>query len=517
MAHDRATEARELTTSPPPGERLQKLLARAGLGSRRSCEELIRAGRVTVDGEVATLGERADPASQEVAVDGVPIALPSADLTIAVNKPVGYVVSTSVERGQRSVYELLSDPPANLRYVGRLDADTEGVLLFTTDGELVHRLTHPRYEVDKVYEATVEGRPARTLLDRLSGGIALDDGWTSPATVEVLEAGDEATVLRLVIHEGRKRQIRRMCDAIGHPVRRLRRTAFGPITLEGIAPGEVRELTAEELVALRRLAQLPSADGGDSRWTLRSDGRYDRATSRQAREPRIGSEPLARSIAIDGPTAAGKTVVGRAVAEQLGIGFFDTGLMYRGCTLATLEAGVDPNDPDAVLALVRSLDLDMRWPEPTTPRLYLAGVDVTDQLRTPEIEQSVSLVSRVPDVRDELVRRQRAIASREPVVMAGRDIGTRVLTEARTKVFLDASSEIRARRRLGEELDAGRSSSFDQVLTATRRRDELDDSGHRAVRREQAAEDAVVIDTDPLGIDQVVAACVEAYRAANGD
>lgn len=191
--------------------------------------------------------------------------------------------------------------------------------------------------------------------------------------------------------------------------------------------------------------------------------------------------------------------------------------MYRGCTLAALESNVDPDDPDAVLALVRSLDLDMRWPDPTTPRLYLADVDVTDRLRTPEIEESVSLVSRVPDVRDELVRRQRAIASREPVVMAGRDIGTRVLTEARTKVFLDASSEIRARRRLGEEIDSGRESSFDQVLTATRRRDELDDSGHRAVRREQAAEDAVIIDTDPLGIDQVVAACVEAYRAANGE
>jgi len=191
-------------------------------------------------------------------------------------------------------------------------------------------------------------------------------------------------------------------------------------------------------------------------------------------------------------------------------------MMYRGCTLAVLRADIDPEDAGAVLALVRALDLDMRWPDPTTPRLYLEDTDVTDLLRSPEIEQSVSLVSRIPDVRDELVRRQRSIASREPVVMAGRDIGTRVLTEARTKVFLDASSEIRARRRLGEELDAGRSSSFEQVLTATRRRDELDDSGHRAVRREQAASGAVVVDTDPLGLDQVVAACIEAYRAANG-
>lgn len=210
-------------------------------------------------------------------------------------------------------------------------------------------------------------------------------------------------------------------------------------------------------------------------------------------------------------------MVGRAVAEQLNIGFFDTGMMYRACTMAVLDSETDPEDAEAVLALVRSLDLDMRWPEPTSPHIFLADEDVTAQLRSPEIEQAVSFVSRIPEVRDELVIRQRAIASREPVVMAGRDIGTRVLTEARTKVFLDASSETRARRRLGEELDSGRDSSFESVLTATRRRDELDDSGHRAVRREQAAEGAVIVDTDALGIDQVVSACVEAYRAANGE
>lgn len=205
------------------------------------------------------------------------------------------------------------------------------------------------------------------------------------------------------------------------------------------------------------------------------------------------------------------------MAERLDIGFFDTGLMYRACTLAVLRTGVDPDDERSVLDLVRSLDLDMQWRDPATPRIFLGDEDVTDRLRTPEVEQTVSLVSRIGEVRDELVRRQRGIASREPVVMAGRDIGTRVLTEARTKVFLDASSEIRARRRLGEELDSGRETSFEAVLTATRRRDELDDSGHRAVRREQAAPGAVIIDTDALGIDQVVERCIEAYRAANGE
>ena len=208
-------------------------------------------------------------------------------------------------------------------------------------------------------------------------------------------------------------------------------------------------------------------------------------------------------------------MVGRALADRLGFGFFDTGMMYRACALAALEEEVDPEDAAAAAELVRGLDLDVRWPQPTEPHVFLAGRDVTPQLRSPQVERSVSLVSRIPEVRDELVRRQRAFASREQVVMVGRDIGTRVLTEARTKVFLDASTEVRARRRLGEERDAGRDSTFERVLAETRRRDELDATGQRAIRREQAAPDALVIDTDMLGIDQVVEACVDAYRAAN--
>lgn len=190
--------------------------------------------------------------------------------------------------------------------------------------------------------------------------------------------------------------------------------------------------------------------------------------------------------------------------------------MYRACTLAVLRSGTDPEDAAAVTELVRGLDLDMQWDEPTVPRIVLGGEDVTKHLRTPEIEQTVSFVSRIAEVRDELVRMQRAIAGREPVVMAGRDIGTRVLIEARTKVFLDASAEVRARRRQGEEQDAGRNATFEQVLTATRRRDELDNTGHRAIRPEQAAEGTLIIDTDALGIDQVVERALEHYRAQNG-
>jgi cytidylate kinase len=230
----------------------------------------------------------------------------------------------------------------------------------------------------------------------------------------------------------------------------------------------------------------------------------------------IPADSLARSIAIDGPTASGKSVVGRAVAELLGIGFVDTGLMYRTCTLAVLERGIDPRDATAIIEVVRGLDVELQWPELSQPHVYIGGEDVTARLRTPEIERAVSLVSGIPQVRNELVRRQRALAERAPIVMAGRDIGTRVLTEARTKVFLEASTEVRARRRLGEELDAGRQTTFERVLEETRRRDEMDNTGQRAIRREQAARDALVIDTDLLGIDEVVQRCVDAYHTANG-
>ncbi len=189
--------------------------------------------------------------------------------------------------------------------------------------------------------------------------------------------------------------------------------------------------------------------------------------------------------------------------------------MYRACTLAVLDAHLDPADEPGVVALIHDIDLDVRWPEPNDPRIILAGVDVTAKLRTAVIEQTVSLISRIDDVRHELVRRQREIATREPVVMAGRDIGTHVLKEARTKVFLDASTEIRARRRLGEEQVEGRDSTFESVLAATRLRDELDNTGHRAVHREQAAEGALIIDTDAIGIDEVVAQCAELYRQVN--
>ena len=239
-----------------PIERLQKLLARSGFGSRRGAELVIAAGRVTVDGTIAILGTRADPDTQRIEVDGQPIYLEPDDVTLILNKPTGIVVTAVDDRGRKTVFDILHDPPPHLRYVGRLDRETSGLLLLTTEGELAHRLTHPRYEVMKTYEATVEGIVAEGALQALRQGVMLEDGMTAPAVVEQLPGTPPPTSLRVVIHEGRNRQVRRMFEAVGHHVSRLRRVQFGPVSLADLAPGASRAVTAAELAALRALVGL---------------------------------------------------------------------------------------------------------------------------------------------------------------------------------------------------------------------------------------------------------------------
>lgn len=238
------------TDSGDPGERLQKILARRGYGSRRKAEELIRAGRVRVDGHPATIGQRAAP-SARITVDGTPLDDEQAALTLMLHKPPDVIVAASDHRGRPTVFDLLGDVPAGLRHVGRLDRDSEGLLLLTTDGELAHRVAHPRFEVAKTYEALVDGRPGDEALARLRAGIDLDDGPTSPAEAERLRPDGDCWWVRLVLHEGRKRQVRRMLAAVGHPVRRLVRTRLGPLELGTLEPGAARALTGGELAGLR--------------------------------------------------------------------------------------------------------------------------------------------------------------------------------------------------------------------------------------------------------------------------
>ncbi len=233
--------------SDDEGERLQKVLARVGFGSRRSCEELISAGRVTVNGTVAALGRRVVVERDVVAVDGVPIGVRPGMVHLLLNKPAGVVTTADDPHGRPTVVSLVPEDP-RVFPVGRLDMDTEGLLLLTNDGELAHRITHPSFGVEKEYVAHVEGEPSRSTLRRLREGVELEDGPTAPARV-ALVAPD---VLRLTIHEGRNRQVRRMCEAVGHPVRRLVRTRIGPIADRRLKPGSWRELTTDELRSLER-------------------------------------------------------------------------------------------------------------------------------------------------------------------------------------------------------------------------------------------------------------------------
>jgi 23S rRNA pseudouridine2605 synthase len=240
------------------GERLQKVLARVGVGSRRHCEELIADGRVRVDGRPARLGQRVDPATARVEVDGVPVGVRPDLVHYLLNKPRGVVTTASDPQGRPTVVQLVPAEP-RVFPVGRLDADTEGLLVLTNDGELAHRLTHPSFGVDKEYLAEVEGRPGRGALRALREGVDLDDGRTAPAQVGAVEP----SVLRLVIHEGRNRQVRRMCAAVGHPVRRLVRTRIGPLADRSLAPGEWRPLRPDEVRALEQAtAEGPTAAEG---------------------------------------------------------------------------------------------------------------------------------------------------------------------------------------------------------------------------------------------------------------
>jgi pseudouridine synthase len=228
--------------------RLNAYLARAGVASRRGADELIRSGRVRVNGEEAGLATFVSKRDR-VEVDGKAVE-PEPLTYVLLNKPAGVVTTARDPQGRRTVVGLVGHE-RRVVPVGRLDADTTGVLLLTNDGHLAHRLAHPRYEVDKVYEAEVEGDPSAGVVQHLATGVELEDGVTSPARVRRLGRGR----LELVLHEGRKRQVRRMCEAVGHPVRALNRREYAGLTADGLAPGEWRELTNEEVKRLRVLVR----------------------------------------------------------------------------------------------------------------------------------------------------------------------------------------------------------------------------------------------------------------------
>lgn len=247
----------ELETDDDGLVRLQKLLAQSGVASRRRCEELMLAGSVTVDGEIVTrLGTKVDPATAIVRVDGKRLAPVGPQVYFVINKPRGVVSTMSDPEGRPTLQDLVAQRPERLFHVGRLDTDTSGLMLLTNDGDFAHRMAHPSYEVDKTYVAEVEGQVYPNVLKRLLAGVELEDGPVTVSKARLMGADDGRSMVEIVIHEGRNRIVRRLLDEVGHPVRRLTRTAIGPVRLGDLRPGAMRELTVAELGSLLDSAHL---------------------------------------------------------------------------------------------------------------------------------------------------------------------------------------------------------------------------------------------------------------------
>ncbi|HEX6757677.1 MAG TPA: pseudouridine synthase [Propionibacteriaceae bacterium] len=248
-------------TEPADGVRLQKVLAAAGIGSRRACEVLISEGRVEVNSEVVTeQGRRVDPEHDVIRVDGARIPPPRRHRYLVVNKPRGVVATMDDPEGRRTIADLLAEPAdrrtarslknERLFHVGRLDIDSEGLLVLTNDGEFAHRLAHPSYQVPKTYVVEVTGVLSEQTVRRLRRGIILDDGPVRPSSVKIISSAGDKTLLKITLQEGRNRIVRRTMEAVGHPVRRLTRIGIGPVRLGNLKVGEYRELTREELGGL---------------------------------------------------------------------------------------------------------------------------------------------------------------------------------------------------------------------------------------------------------------------------
>jgi 23S rRNA pseudouridine2605 synthase len=481
-----------------PAERLQKLLARAGVASRRGAETLIQEGRVTVNGRTAHIGESADAETDAIALDGRRIGRAEGTLHFAVHKPPGLVSSSQDERGRRSVVHLLDQVPeaagSRLWPAGRLDVDSEGLMVLTNDGAWANRLLHPRYGMEREYAVLVDRPPHPEQLVALLDGVMLEDGparlltalAAAPPREVAREPGETGTWLRVRVGEGRKREVRRLFSAVRMRVTRLVRVRLGPLTVKGLTTGQWRALSGREVAAL--IGQAP----GPPRVRVPRD-----------RRARGGSGGGVLAVAIDGPSGSGKSTIGYRLAQRIDATFVDTGLMYRALTLAALQRDISADDEAALGQLATEVRIEVRrpLPEQTDRRetVLLDGRDVTREARTPRVDRAVSGVSRHAAVRAAMLDLQRAIARGQDTVMVGRDIGTVVLPDATLKVFLTATAAVRAARRASE---MGRADRFERYLHEIEERDAAD-SG-RAVAPLRKANDALVIDTGELSVDASV-------------
>jgi 23S rRNA pseudouridine2605 synthase len=465
-------------------DRLNAVIARAGLASRRAADALIAAGRVTVNGSMAITGQRVDPTRDRIVVDGRPLPEAATSVHLMVNKPRGVLSSARSERGRQSVVELVEMPAGMRLYpVGRLDVDSEGLILLTNDGDWAEKVAHPRYGLEREYAALVDPPPDAAAIHRLLTGVELDDGPARLLAVHLsrrprgidLDAGDHGEWLRVTLAEGRKREVRRLFAAVGSQVRRLVRVGFGPVSLGSLPSGEWRHLTNAEVAALA-----------------------GRGTARRSSAGEL-------TVAIDGTSGSGKTTIGREVAARLGARLVDTGLLYRALTDRAIAFRTDLDDGPALAQLAGSLRITITAGE----KVIVDGRPITARLRRPEVDRAVSAVSRHPEVRSAMLAVQRQAARGGPTVMVGRDIGTVVLPDADLKVFLTASEAVRARRRAAQMEQPDRVDEYRRELAA---RDAVDTG--RAVAPLRQAQGSLVLDTGRLDVDSCVAAIIAALDAA---
>lgn len=507
-------------------ERIQKVLANSGVASRRGGEDLVRAGRVTVDGRAVVIGESVDPEMQKVLVDGK--TLPEAPAKRSywlLNKPSGVVSTVRDRHAERTVMELL--PPdvrrrARLYPVGRLDEDSEGLLLLTDDGKWADLLLHPRYGVEREYFVGLERSVMKDQKLALRNGIELAEGTArldhlddvTPAQVRNLmllldPPHPEYRWYRVVLAQGWKRQIRRMFDAVGMPVQRLVRVRVGSLKLTDLPAGQARRLTHQEVTMLASTARAAQPNR-PIKAPIAGNGQADKPGSAAA-AARV-ARPRPPIVALDGPSSSGKSTVGADVAKRLGFRFCDTGLLYRAVAWLAAERGIAPSDIEPLVGLAGEVELvaDKRG---RLRHVHAGGRDVTAEVHGAAVDRAVSDYSKVPELRSALVTRQRKLASKGAIIMAGRDIGTVILPDADLKIYLNASAEERARRRAVER-EVSDDSQASQILDELRRRDTIDSSRETAPLR--TAEDAVVIDTDGLSFDETVAAVLRAVADATG-
>ncbi len=512
-------------------DRLQRILARAGVASRRASEELIRQGRVSVNGRVATLGERADAERDAIKVDGRRVKPTVPRRYLLLNKPRRYVTTRADPEGRTTVYDLV--PPGwrrGLVPVGRLDYDSEGLLVLTDDGDFAHRLSHPSFGCTKTYEVKVKGVPERSAVERLRQGVTLAGRRTAPARVSLLrkprpERREVNSWWTVELVEGRTRQVREMFRSVGHPVQRLRRVAIGGLSDPRLGPGGLRELTLEERRRLagegganrrRGRARRAAPEGGTPRRTSSPGGRSEPRPRRVGEASPAGHDPGARAlvVAIDGPAGVGKSTVARLVAEQLGLTCLETGAMYRGVALKAMEQGVDPGDRAAVEGLLADLDLRLEGRPGQPARVLLDGRPLGRRSRLPEVSDVTSRIAVYPQVRRELVARQRAFAERQGAVLEGRDTGSRVVPETPHKFFLTAPVEVRLERRRGQLAPAGAELSVAAMEKELRRRDHRDT--HRAESPLVRDDSYFELDTGALDAEQVAAEIVRRVRSRAG-